>query len=54
MFRFSFTGHRMDDLDGKEILLGTYEAFILGYKLSEDKNSLVNVLTAYLVKNDWL
>jgi hypothetical protein len=31
----------MDGLIGKEIILGTYEAFVLGYKLSEDKKSLV-------------
>ena len=37
-----YSGQRMDDLDGKEILLGTYEAFILGYKLAEDKKSLVS------------
>jgi hypothetical protein len=32
----------MEDLLKKEILLGTYEAFVLGYKLSEDGNGLVN------------
>lgn len=32
----------MEDLKRKEILLGTYEAFILGYKLSEDGKSLVS------------
>ena len=31
----------MDDLVGKEIILGTYEAFVLGYKVSEDKKTLV-------------
>ncbi len=34
----------MEDLVGKEILLGTYEAFVLGYKVSEDKKELVNIL----------
>ena len=34
----------MDDLIGKEILLGTYEAFVLGYKLSDDKKSLVSAI----------
>jgi len=33
----------MEDLVGKEILLGTYEAFVLGYKVSEDKKELVNI-----------
>ena len=35
----------MDDLIGKEIILGTYEAFVLGYKLSEDKKTLVTIST---------
>ena len=37
-FRFQLP---MDDLVGKEIILGTYEAFVLGYKVSEDKKTLV-------------
>jgi len=31
----------MDELKGKEILLGTYEAFVLGYKISDDGKNLV-------------
>ena len=38
----------MDDLVGKEILLGTYEAFVLGYKVTEDKKELV-ITSKYLI-----
>jgi hypothetical protein len=34
----------MEDLVGKEILLGTYEAFVLGYKVTEDKKELVIIV----------